>query len=233
MRYLFIIIVTVFSASLSYAQTYEIFQDPEETGVQKTRNIKESDIVDSVAEKIKRIKRVSVTIGKSNRMGLDNLLGLSRVHAFPIIKRYDHRTLKEHEPYPYIREVIEITNVTRWNYPATMYIFIDSAYKVCRMNYVLATPDGMSPDSAHRIMEQLRKDHEGMDYVPDQEWETAGWHDNTKTAIYMWQKNIPKVRPAYILTLKSYMDDHLLPYTKENGWPKDGIFTSILQPIVK
>lgn len=229
MRYLFIIIVTVLSASLSYAQTYEIFQDPEETGVHnpRIRSTKESDLVDSVKNKDKHPKRGPKDLDKGNRTALDPLLGYSEGHANSIIRLYDHTTLIDHELYPYIRKVIEVTNVLRWGHPVKLYFFIDSAFRVCRMNYVLAVLDGMPPDSAHAITGYLRNKYPELEDASDNEWEIAGWQDKNSTAIYTWQKNIPSVRPAYILTLKSYMDDHLLPYTNDHGWPKDGIFTVI------
>lgn len=241
MRYLtFIIIFFLISASASHAQ------DPKMTEPEiirpgdvnnKTDRIKHSDMDsilrtswkeykknDSTIEKIKRIKRVPVTIGKSNKMGLDNLLGLSRDDAFPIIKKYDYRIFTEHEPYPYIREVFEITNVTRWNYPTKLYIFVDSSMQICRMNYFLGVPEGMTPESAHAITENLHRDHHDLDTLSENGWEMAGWMNKDKSGIYTWQKNLPKTKPAYILTTTLY-SEHL----SKSRFPTDGIFTPVKQ----
>ncbi len=168
----------------------------------------------------------NVTFERTTKVGLENLLGLSEVHAMAVISHYDHSTLADHPGYPFIKKVIRITNFRRWDAPVTLYVFIDSQDVVCRLNYILGSATGITPEEAHSVFEHLAKGKGQMNYVPDSQWEIAGWDSKEKTCLFSWQKGIPMVNPSYLLTLKSYLNEHLLPYMKNHELPNDGIFTA-------
>jgi hypothetical protein len=169
----------------------------------------------------------NVTLDKGTKVGLEHLLGLSKQHAMAVISHYDYQPLPKHESYPFIKDVIEIKNFRRWDAPVTLYVFIDSENYVCRLNYILGDIKGISPEEAHAVFERLTKSHGSLNYVPDVDWEIAGWQEKDRSYLYAWQKGIPMVQPSYLLSLKSYLDNHLLPYMKGHDLPNDGTFTPV------
>ena len=171
------------------------------------------------------------TLDDGPKLGLENLLGLSKEHAMAIIAHFDHYELTAHPLYPFIQDVIVITNMRRWDLPVTLYVFIDSSDEVCRMNYVLGPPAGITVEEAHRVFSKLTISHISLDHVPDKDWEITGWQETDRAYLFSWQKGIPIVKPSYLMTLKSYQQEHLLPFMKKNKMPHDGIFTPT--PIVK
>jgi hypothetical protein len=213
---LFPVIACLLFASGLFAQT-----NPEEAQERVKRIINDTGI-----HAVHGRDRV-VTVDKANKLGLEMLLGLSKAHTMSIISHFDYVEVINHEEYPFIKDVIKITNLKRWDYPIILYVFIDSSDQICRLNYHIGSDDGMSEAEARTILEQLKKDHLGLNILKESDWEIAGWEDNDKSNFYTWEKETPVVRPAYVISMKTYLDDHLLPYMKNNHIKNDGIFTPI------
>jgi hypothetical protein len=66
--------------------------------------------------------------------GIDSLLGMNSSLAMPILEKYNPKILRDHS-YPYIMQVLKIEHFNKWQHLATLYIFIDSESRVCKLNY--------------------------------------------------------------------------------------------------
>jgi len=166
-------------------------------------------------------------VDKANKMGLETLLGLSKAHAMAIISHFENKSIIDHQEYPYIKDVVEITKFKRWDFPIFLYVFIDSSDQVCRLSYQIDPENGMSEPEARTILEQLRKDHAGLNVLKESDWEIAGWEESDRFYFFTWDKQLPVIKPTYLVTLKTYVDDHLLPYLSTTQILNDAMFTPI------
>src|SRR2546430_715497 len=78
--------------------------------------------------------------------GLDSLLG----------KKLDIRTLAKYKPakvssYSYGFGMIKIKNINKWQHSAGLYIFLDTAERICKLNYYFK--DGVPPIIAQSFID--------------------------------------------------------------------------------
>jgi hypothetical protein len=129
--------------------------------------------------------------------GLDSLLGMRKDFAMALIAKYHFTTLSGFH-YPYIKEVFKIENFNKWQHPATLYIFVDSSDRICKLNYFFKEmPDTFAKrleDSAWWAQPQKKYPEvelpkgelweDGLPYRPTQHristgsWSGILWQDN-------------------------------------------------------
>ena len=73
-------------------------------------------------------------INSNEARGIDSLVGIKKDRAMPILSKYNFTEVSEHH-YPYIKQVLKIENFNKWSHPSTLYIFVDSSDRICKMNY--------------------------------------------------------------------------------------------------
>src|SRR5947209_19098788 len=66
--------------------------------------------------------------------GMDSLLGMKWNMAMPLLAKYNPIPIYGRK-YPYIKDVLKIETFNKWQHPATLYVFIDSSERVCKLNY--------------------------------------------------------------------------------------------------
>ena len=66
--------------------------------------------------------------------GIDSLVGIKKERAMPIISKYNYKKFPG-QCYPSIKEILRIEHFMKWSHLATVYIFIDSTDRICKMNY--------------------------------------------------------------------------------------------------
>ncbi len=159
----------------------------------------------------------------------DQVLGMSAVDAKMYIPHKTERVV-EGKQYPLIKETIQIEDIDvlrlkdnrDWDHVSTLYLFIDSSDRVCRMHLMY---NDLSAAGREKIVAELTKNASSQLDKTDKKHTTYIGKANNTDYILTWAKD--KNRKSTYLLVTDYryklkMLNHLI-----NGGtlPEDGIFT--------
>jgi len=159
----------------------------------------------------------------------DQLLGMSETDARAFIP---HKTAKvlEDKQYPLIKETLQIENIDvlrlkgnrNWDNISTVYLFLDSSDRVCRIHMVY---NNLTPEKRQKLAGDVKAHANAKEDLTDKKHTT--FIGRTKAADYIltWAKD--KNRPAtYLLVTANDYKQRMLNYLVNGGsLPEDGIFT--------
>jgi hypothetical protein len=155
--------------------------------------------------------------------GLDNLLGMSKEFAEPVISKYNYHNFTPEHPYPFIKNIIVITDYQRWKLPTQSYIFFDSSDHVCRISYKIDTGEIPFNDAKEIVRTLSARLGEEKHWTTD-EYDFNTWESPENEYYMMWQRRMVNVQPVYILETKEYLS-RLMYYLIDHPMPADDIFT--------
>ncbi len=177
--YRFLIILTFFcdNSCNIYNGTFSNYNS-------KQKEIADSNIVLKENHRIAETKVIEdeqIKLISGNRArGLDSMVGIKKERAMPILSKYNFATFPG-KYYPYIKEILRIRNFNKWQHSATLYIYIDSSDRICKMNYFFegTLANSVSDSFKNNLLESLEDTYE---YIPPQ---TAGkvYEDNPNPRI--------------------------------------------------
>jgi hypothetical protein len=151
----------------------------------------------------------------------EQLLGKSKADALTQIPHQITEPLEGKE-YPLIKETIKLEGIQDWNGVSTVYLFIDSTDRVCRLHMIYA---GLTSEERKKLADEVKASAKAKEDLTDKKHTT--FIGRTKVADYIltWAKD--KNRSAtYLLVTANDYKQRMLNYLVNGGsLPEDGIFT--------